>query len=537
LTDRFGILRRAVLRGATLVALGTGRIELAGALGWMRRIRQAVARPLGALRLQLRLALGTRHVRVDLFGDAILDDDELHAELVVIAAQHGARDHPVGIEPTRHARLGLQAEVDAEELAGRGQPRPAHPDAHGADVDRGAIDPKITDEGDDRAAEPGSRLCASLLRHVHLRLIPYHWFSESLRGQKGRLDGRTARENDAIHLTRTSATVRANRRVGIAPTEMDTVMTEPWAIVRILLEPSRDGRDAWAADLDRLHELAAVLAGAPDVGGVEQTTELPERPELRLYTTPAALDEVTARAHAWAQRFALTVTITGEVRTDDDWRDAWKEFYRPILLGSSDTSSGGDSNRAGALLLRPSWIPRNPTDPEREVVLDPGRAFGTGLHETTRLCLDRICELAARGFAATHVLDLGCGSGILALCAARLFPGSRVVAVDDDPEATATTVENAAINGLALETVTGDLPGLPATPTFDLVLANIRAETLVPRAEALAQRTRAGAEVVLSGVLVDEREEVERAFVAAGFVVQAPSRTMGTWCAIDLRAP
>jgi ribosomal protein L11 methyltransferase len=349
------------------------------------------------------------------------------------------------------------------------------------------------------------------------------------------LDALTARDADAIHLTRTSAIVRANRRAGITLRKRDTVMTEPWAIVRILLEPSRDGRDAWAADLDRLHELAAVLAGAQDVGGVEQSTETPERPELRLYTTPVALDEVTARARAWAERFALTVTIAGEVRTDDDWRDAWKEFYRPILLGPSDTSSSGHSNRAGALLLRPSWIPRKPSDPEREVVLDPGRAFGTGLHETTRLCLDRLCELAAGGFAATHVLDLGCGSGILALCAARLFPAARVVALDDDPEATATTVENAAMNELALETLTGDLPRLPATPTFDLVLANIRAETLVPRACALAERTRAGAEVVLSGVLVDERVEVEQAFIGAGFSVQAPSRTMGTWCAIDLR--
>jgi ribosomal protein L11 methyltransferase len=312
-------------------------------------------------------------------------------------------------------------------------------------------------------------------------------------------------------------------------------MTEPWAIVRILLRPTRDDRDAWAADLDRLQELAAVLASAADVGGVEQSTENPERPELRLYTTPAALDEVTARAQAWAQRFALTVTIAGEVRTDDDWRDAWKEFYRPILLGPSDTAGGSHSNGRGALLLRPSWIPRKPSDPEREVVLDPGRAFGTGLHETTRLCLDRICELAAGGFAATRVLDLGCGSGILALCAARLFPGSRVTALDDDPEATATAAENAAGNALEIDIVTGDLAVLPATPTFDLVLANIRAETLVPRADALAERTRAGAQVVLSGVLVDERDEVERAYVAAGFVLHSPPRTMGTWCAIDLR--
>ncbi|HET6582422.1 MAG TPA: 50S ribosomal protein L11 methyltransferase [Nannocystaceae bacterium] len=320
-------------------------------------------------------------------------------------------------------------------------------------------------------------------------------------------------------------------------------MTEPWAIVHLRLRPRRDDRAGWADDLDRFSELAAMLASEPDVGGVEHSTTSPEEPVLHLYTTPAAMAEVMARAHAWRMRFALDVTITSEVRTDDDWRDAWKQFYHPILLGELDgaepTKSNGSDTRlapSGQLLLRPSWIPRRAGDPEREVVLDPGRAFGTGLHETTRLCLDRLCDLERRGFAAREVLDLGCGSGILALCAARLFPGARIVALDDDPEATATAVENAAANGLAgVEIVTGDLDRLAPTPRFDLVLANIRAETLMPRARALAERTLAQAEVVLSGVLLEERDDVERAYVDAGFVVQAPARAMGMWCAIDLQ--
>lgn len=319
-------------------------------------------------------------------------------------------------------------------------------------------------------------------------------------------------------------------------------MTAPWAIVHLRLSPRRDHRERWADDVDRFTELASLLASEPDVGGVEQSTTA-ESPEIHLYTTPAAMDRVSARAHDWKMRFGLDVTITSEVRTDDDWRDAWKQFYRPILLGGLDhsnpaESSGADTNREGGgqLLLRPSWIARRPGDPEREVVLDPGRAFGTGLHETTRLCLDRLCDLQARGFAAHAVLDLGCGSGILALCAARLFPGARVVALDDDPEATATTRENAEANRLVgVEIVTGDLDTLAATPRFDLVLANIRAETLVPRARALAERTLAGAEVVLSGVLVEERNDVERAYLDSGFELQQPPRAMGMWCAIDLR--
>ncbi len=323
-------------------------------------------------------------------------------------------------------------------------------------------------------------------------------------------------------------------------------MTEPWAIVRIQLDADRSDRDAFLGNLDRLDELAGALASAPAVGGVEHDPAARERPELRVYTTPDALPDVIARAQAWAERFELRVAIRGEVRTDDDWRDAWKEFYRPILLGTVDRAAGGESNATTAmqgteaghrarLLLRPSWIPRDPSSPDLEVVLDPGRAFGTGLHETTRLCLDRLCDLAAVGCAPARVLDVGCGSGILALCAARLFPRAHVVAIDDDPEATDTTRENAANNGLALEITTGDLPSLPPGPPFDLVLANIRAETLVPRARAIADRTQPGGQVTLSGVLVDERDDVERAYVGAGFELLTPARAMDTWCAIDLR--
>jgi ribosomal protein L11 methyltransferase len=307
-------------------------------------------------------------------------------------------------------------------------------------------------------------------------------------------------------------------------------MSEPWAIVLLQVDARATGCDRPTA-LARLHELAAVLAGAPDVGGVEQRDD--ER-ALALYTTPTALDRVVALARTWAERFALSVEIQGEVRTDDDWRDAWKEFYRPILLGNMDSADGAGSN-ATALVLRPSWIPRKPSDPALEVVLDPGRAFGTGLHETTRLCLDGLAALAAVAGRFANILDLGCGSGILALCAARWFPRAHIVALDDDPEATATTAENAAINGVQLEIVTGDLPSLPIATAFDLVLANIRDETLVPRAGAIADRTRADARVILSGILVDERDDVERAFAAAGFEVLRPGRETDIWCAIDLR--
>lgn len=310
--------------------------------------------------------------------------------------------------------------------------------------------------------------------------------------------------------------------------------TTPWAIVIARLHADRSSREAWRHDLDLLEELGTVLAAAHGVGGVElrdADSPMPaERPELVAYTTPEHVDAIAERAEAAAQALGIRVEIRSEVRTDDDWRDAWKQFYAKMVLGD------------GALLLRPSWIPREPGDPAREVVIDPGRAFGTGLHETTRLCLERIVAMLSNGDAPSSVLDLGCGSGILALCAARSFEAARVTAVDIDPESTATTAENAGLNGLAarIEIRTGDLD-VVAGERYAVVLANIRADTLRARAAELHDRVMPGGALVLSGVLADELADVEPVFRDAGFVRDAAidpwPRAMGDWIALDLRRP
>lgn len=320
---------------------------------------------------------------------------------------------------------------------------------------------------------------------------------------------------------------------------MTTSQTTPWAVVTVRMKSVRSTREAWAETLDRLDEVGALLAADAGVGGVElrdpRTIDGPERPELIVYTTPEALESVATTVRTTVEAFGIDhAEVSADVRTDDDWRDTWKQFYRPMQLGD------------GALLLRPSWIPRQDGDPEREIVLDPGRAFGTGLHETTQLCIDRICALASAAPSATapdRILDLGCGSGILALCAARLFESAtRVVAIDEDPEATDTTIENAELNGLVarVEVRTGDVEDAAARGPYDLVLANIRAHTLVPRAAAIHACTAAGGRVVLSGVLVEELEEVEAAYLAAGFVRDpdvAWPRTRNIWVALDLVRP
>ena len=300
---------------------------------------------------------------------------------------------------------------------------------------------------------------------------------------------------------------------------------EPWATLEIRLHDAGDGD--WNAAGERLEALAALIADDDRALGVEtrdmstlgQTTL---HPELIVYTRPDALEGLGELATRLGEQLRLALALVPTVRHDDDWRDTWKQFYAPIVFG------------AGALLLRPSWLARRDGDPALELVLDPGRAFGTGQHETTRLCVDSLVDLS-RETAPSRVLDLGCGSGILALAAARLFPRARVTAVDNDPEATDTTRENAEHNALAdrLEIATATAGEL--TGEFDLILANIRPSVLVPIAGQVAARLAPGGLVVLSGILGEEADDVLPAYAAVGLRLHARA-DLNEWCALHLRA-
>jgi len=311
---------------------------------------------------------------------------------------------------------------------------------------------------------------------------------------------------------------------------MTSETTEAWATVRVCLRPDERGFVETSA-VDRLDALGLMLADEAAVGGVERrdagTLVGAPQPELWAYTTPEGLDATVAAATSLAATLELPITTESEVHHDDDWRESWKRFYQPQILGD------------GALLLRPSWVARREGDPEREVVLDPGRAFGTGLHQSTRLCLHRLCAQAAEGFSARRVLDIGCGSGILVLAAGRLHPEARLWAVDFDPEAIETAEENAGINGMRerLELWVGEAEALEVPP-MDLVIANIRPDVLVPLAPALRGLLAPGGRVLLSGILVEEAPPVCAAYEAAGLLpVDAADMIDGEWQAIELRAP
>jgi len=310
--------------------------------------------------------------------------------------------------------------------------------------------------------------------------------------------------------------------------------TSQWAIVWVDLAQGPIELDALREATAALDELGALLAMREEVSGVQSFTaaESPtQRPRLCVYTRPDGIETLHGVTSALLDSFGLTGSTRAEVRDDEEWKDAWKAFYKPLTFGEHQ------------LLLRPSWIERQPGDPQLEVVIDPGRAFGTGLHQTTQLCLHRLCALARHGLTPASVFDLGCGSGVLSMAAARLFDSAeRMLAVDIDPEATDTTLENIEDAGLTdrIEVKTGVLEALPSE-NFDLVVANIRPVVLIPAAPRLRERLAPGATLTVSGILGEELDTVWQAYEAAGFGLDTRAgggrRHLDTWSALDLVLP
>lgn len=175
---------------------------------------------------------------------------------------------------------------------------------------------------------------------------------------------------------------------------------------------------------------------------------------------------------------------------DQDWVRAWMDRFQPMPFGRR-------------LWVCPSWQPV-PAEAEVPLLLDPGLAFGTGSHPTTRLCLE---WLDSADLAGKHVLDYGCGSGILAIAAGKL--GARMLTgIDNDPQALLASRENAARNGIGPDQLTLALPPLAEDFRCDIIVANILAEPLRQLAPAFAGWLPAGGELVLSGLLAHQAGEL-----------------------------
>ncbi len=199
----------------------------------------------------------------------------------------------------------------------------------------------------------------------------------------------------------------------------------------------------------------------------------------------------------------------------DDWADRWRDFHKPLLVG-------------GRLWLRPSW--EGPRDGAIDVVVDPGQAFGTGAHPTTRLCLELLLDLEAAGEAGGPLTDLGTGSGVLAIAAAKL--GWRPVrAYDHEPPALKAAAANAAANGVEIElervNLRERLPDLAST-----VVANMTAPILAAVASRLAADTPDT--LVCSGLLPSEVDDVAAAFAEVD-LGEVERRRDGDWAGLLLR--
>jgi ribosomal protein L11 methyltransferase len=260
-------------------------------------------------------------------------------------------------------------------------------------------------------------------------------------------------------------------------------------------------------------------------------------PEHHRYELPVAPDEVellSARLWlagalgCWQQPGSLTAWFADRdapvppggrwsVEPDRDWQAEWKATIGPI--------------RAGRVTVVPSWLADEyvPAADELTLVLDPGRAFGSGHHATTTLCLELLDELDLEG---REVADVGCGTGILAIAAAAR--GARVVAVDIDPEAVEVTGENAARNGVSIEAKAGSIEAevgsVEAIPQpTDIVVANLVTDVIVALAEQLVAAT--GTTFIASGITVERRERAIRALGSAGLRVEEVRERDG-WIAL-----
>jgi len=214
------------------------------------------------------------------------------------------------------------------------------------------------------------------------------------------------------------------------------------------------------------------------------------------------------------------VTVRERQADESEWRDVWKQFFRATRVGRRFT-------------VRPSWDPGPAPAGEFIIDLDPGRAFGTGAHPSTRLAIALAEKVREATPTIARFLDLGCGSGILSIVAERLWPEAAGLAIDNDPEATECSQENLERNRVkSVALVTGTLE--QAEAPFDVILANIQADVLCALAKDMAAKLAPTGRVILSGILCDQSDEVLSAYAHAGFGLDT-QQDEGEWTGLLLR--
>jgi len=262
-------------------------------------------------------------------------------------------------------------------------------------------------------------------------------------------------------------------------------------------------------------EAFETLAESIDALGFAEETDVDSKSTVHIAWFDCAADEAVSRNRVLAAALQAGIEkdqVTLKTLAQQDWETAWQKDWRGMPIGQN-------------LWVRPSFCDKS-TEGRVDIVLDPGMAFGTGTHPTTQLCLEAVERICADNPPAT-LLDMGAGSGILAIAALKLGAGSAL-AIDMEEESVEACLTNAAINGVTLE---AQLDDTPPQQQFDLVVANILAAPLVWMAKELAPcvKTR----LVLSGLLVEHVDDVAAAYIAQG-LTEVRRDTQGDWASVEL---
>jgi ribosomal protein L11 methyltransferase len=301
-------------------------------------------------------------------------------------------------------------------------------------------------------------------------------------------------------------------------------------VIRLAVRVARDQAE---------QALAELLELAP--AGVEEVQLDDQRVEYAVYGPPGELPSLPDLK-------ALAGDTPVEISTSeiaDDWHERWKDFHRPVLIAPPSAESpagGGEKPNIPSLLIRPPWepAPQSAGEPALELVIDPGQAFGTGGHASTRLCLALLLEIAGEDPRRGAVLDVGTGSGVLAIAAAKLGYGP-LLGLDNEAESVAAAHENALVNGVELQTARYDLredvlPWLgenKTSPEPVLLLANLLRPLLLSLSQSLA---RPPAHLIAGGLLCEQLDEVSAAFLEQVGLTERARRSEGEWGALWLAA-
>ena len=288
-----------------------------------------------------------------------------------------------------------------------------------------------------------------------------------------------------------------------------SINPDAWQLLSLLIT-----RDAEEAASSLLFDLGTT--------GIITLEEKDESVRLGAYFDAKTDAEQIARAieaeFARAGRLDALMGISVSEIPDQDWMQKWKEGFEPIEVGHR-------------LVVAPSWKLPDKSEGRAVIQIDPGMAFVTGTHEATRLCL----ELIEAHWQGGKLLDVGTGTGILAIAASLVAPGSAITAIDVDPQAVEVARENVAINNASesIEIIEGqprDFDG----QAFDMVVANLTAEVIINLMSELASCMAPAGMMILSGILTELRSDVERAARDAGLVI-THRRDAGEWAALVAR--